>query len=72
VHPGEEVGYIVQGTVQMMILGQATLILRAGDGFLVPPSTPHDALDLGPETGVMLSTYFVQAGQPLTTLIGEP
>jgi quercetin dioxygenase-like cupin family protein len=71
-HPGEEVGYVIDGTVQMMIHGQATLILRGGDGFLIPPGTPHNALDLGAETGMMLSTYFVDSKQPLTTLVDEP
>jgi quercetin dioxygenase-like cupin family protein len=64
-HPGEEVGYILEGTVQMEIQGQPTLILHAGDPFLMPPRTPHNALDLGPDTGMMLSTYIVEVGQPL-------
>ena len=64
-HPGEEVGYIVAGTVEMMIEGKPTLTLHAGDGFLMPPRTPHNALDLGPETGRMLSTYIVELGEPL-------
>jgi hypothetical protein len=55
-----------------MIYGQATLILHAGDGFLIPPGTPHNALDVGPETGIMLSTYFVDTDQPLTTLVDAP
>jgi quercetin dioxygenase-like cupin family protein len=64
-HPGEEVGYILAGTVQMEIQGQPTLILRTGDPFLMPPRTPHNALDLGPDTGQMLSTYIVEVGVPL-------
>ena len=68
-HPGEEVGYIVAGTVEMAIEGQATLTLHAGDGFLIPPRTPHNALDVGPETGRMLSTYIVEIGEPLATII---
>ena len=67
-HPGEEVGYILDGTVEMMIEGRATLTLHAGDGFLIPPSTRHNARDLGPGTGRMLSTYVVEIGQPLATL----
>ena len=66
-HPGEEVGYILAGTVKMMIKGQPTLTLHAGDPFLMPPRTPHNALDLGPETGQMLSTYIVEVGVPLAT-----
>ena len=67
-HPGEEVGYIVAGTVEMRIEGKPSLTLHAGDGFLMPPGTPHNARDLGPGTGRMLSTYIVETGQPLVTL----
>jgi quercetin dioxygenase-like cupin family protein len=72
IHPGEEVGYILAGTVQMMIQGQTTLVLHAGDPFLMPPRTPHNALDIGPGTGRMLSTYIVEAGQPLATFVPGP
>src|SRR4051794_17004916 len=68
-HPGEEVGYILAGTVEMMIEGQATLTLRTGDGFLIAPRVAHNARDVGPEVGRMLSTYFVDTGQPLATLV---
>src|SRR5271156_4152546 len=63
-HPGEEVGYIIAGTVQMEIRDQPTIVLNAGDGFLIPPRVPHNATDLGPDTGQMLSTYIVEIGQP--------
>ena len=33
-HPGEEVGYIVAGTVQMEIAGRTTLVLHPGKGCL--------------------------------------
>ena len=66
-HPGEEVGYILAGTVRMEIEGRPTLTLNAGDPFLIPPRTPHNATDLGPDTGRMLSTYIVEAEEPLAT-----
>jgi quercetin dioxygenase-like cupin family protein len=72
IHPGEEVGYILAGTVQMMIQDQPTLTLHAGDPFLMPPRTPHNALDVGPGTGQMLSTYIVEVGQPLAEFVGGP
>jgi quercetin dioxygenase-like cupin family protein len=68
-HPGEEVGYILAGTVEMQVEGRPTHTLHAGDGFLIPPGTPHDARDVGPGTGKMLSTYIVEIGQPLATLV---
>lgn len=72
VHPGEEVGYIMAGQVEMMVQGRATVVLRAGDGFLIPPRVPHNARDIGPETGRMLSTYIVEAGQPISTFVDQP
>jgi quercetin dioxygenase-like cupin family protein len=71
-HPGEEVGYILAGTVEMRIKGQPTLTLHAGEPFLMPPRTPHNALDLGPDTGMMLSTYIVEVEQPLATFTDDP
>ncbi len=67
VHPGEEVGYILGGTVHMMLHDREPLVLETGSVFLIPPRTPHNALDVGPGTGRMLSTYIVEIGAPLAT-----
>ena len=72
VHPGEEVGYIVRGTVEMHLGGGEVLLLHAGDGFLIPPGVAHNARDVGPGTGQMLSTYLVAVGEPLSTLVSSP
>jgi quercetin dioxygenase-like cupin family protein len=71
IHPGEEVGYIIAGEVEMMVQGRPNIILHPGDGFLIPPRTPHNARDLGPETGRMLSTYLVESGQPLASFVDQ-
>ena len=42
-HPGEEVGYILAGTVEMKIHGQPSLLLNAGDPFLMPPGPSSTA-----------------------------
>jgi len=68
-HPGEEVGFIAAGTVEMLVDGQPPRTLRAGEGFLIPPGTAHNARDLGPGTGRMLSTYLVAIDEPLATLV---
>jgi quercetin dioxygenase-like cupin family protein len=72
IHPGEEVGYIIAGQVEMRVQGRATVVLKPGDGFLIPPRTPHNARDLGPETGRMLSTYIVETGKPISTFVEQP
>jgi mannose-6-phosphate isomerase-like protein (cupin superfamily) len=56
----------------MMVAGRQTVVLRAGDGFFIPPRTPHNARDVGAETGRMLSTYIVETNQPLSTLVAAP
>jgi mannose-6-phosphate isomerase-like protein (cupin superfamily) len=53
----------------MEIEDRPTLILEAGDPFLIPPRVPHNATDLGPGTGRMLSTYVVETGEPLATIV---
>jgi quercetin dioxygenase-like cupin family protein len=70
-HPGEEVGYVIGGTVELCVEGQPTRTVRAGEGFLIPPRTRHNARDLGPGTGRMVSTYLVEVGRPLAVLTGE-
>jgi len=72
IHPGEEVGYIVAGQVEMRMQGRPSVVLQPGQGFLIPPRVPHNARDLGPETGRMLSTYIVETGQPIATFVDEP
>jgi quercetin dioxygenase-like cupin family protein len=71
-HPGEEVGYLIAGHVQMRVKDKPTLDLGAGDGFLIPPGTPHNALDLGPETGRMLSCYIVETGVAVASFVDDP
>jgi quercetin dioxygenase-like cupin family protein len=65
-HPGPESGYVMSGSFELLIDGQAPRLLRAGDSYQVPPSTVHDA-KAGPEGARVIATYVVQKGQPLAT-----
>ncbi|MBK8840973.1 MAG: cupin domain-containing protein [Hyphomonadaceae bacterium] len=69
VHPGEKSATFSPATSEMRVEGRTTRVLQAGDGFIIPPNTPHNARDLGPETGRMLSAYIVQSGRPLSTFV---
>src|SRR5918993_4974006 len=42
-HPGPESGYIIEGSFELLIDGEPTRQLKAGDSYKVPPRTPHDA-----------------------------
>lgn len=66
-HPGEEVGYILQGTVVVEIDGKPPVTLKAGDPFLIPAGRIHDARNVGSGASRMLSTYVIEKGKPLAT-----
>jgi pimeloyl-ACP methyl ester carboxylesterase/quercetin dioxygenase-like cupin family protein len=72
IHFGDEVGFVLTGAVDMRIEGRPTLSLHAGEGFLISPRTPHNAVSAGGETDRMLNTYLVEAGQPLSAYVESP
>lgn len=65
-HPGPESGYVMAGSFELLIDGQAPRLLKAGDSYQVPPGAVHDA-KAGPEGAKVIATYVVQKGQPLAT-----
>jgi quercetin dioxygenase-like cupin family protein len=66
-HPGEEVGYILDGTIRFELDGQAPVMKKAGDYFFVPAGKTHNATSVGPGMAKVLATYIVEKGKPLAT-----
>jgi quercetin dioxygenase-like cupin family protein len=66
-HPGEEVGYILEGTIRFELDGQPAVMKKAGDVFLVPAGRTHNATNTGPGIAKVLATYIVEKGKPLAT-----
>jgi quercetin dioxygenase-like cupin family protein len=64
-HPGEEVGYIVEGTFSIEQGDKPAVTLKAGQGFLIPAGQVHNATSTG--AGKILATYIVEKGKPLAT-----
>src|SRR3954464_1330513 len=46
-HPGEEFGYVVQGTFQIEVEGKAPQTLKAGETFFIPAGVVHSAKNAG-------------------------
>src|SRR5881396_2232942 len=46
-HPGEELGYVVEGTLQLLVDGQPPRTLKAGEVFFVPAGVVHDGKNVG-------------------------
>src|SRR5437762_857033 len=66
-HPGIESAYVLEGGFELPIAGQPTRTLKAGDGFQIPPDTPHGGGAPGAAKSRVLITYVVEKGKPLAS-----
>jgi quercetin dioxygenase-like cupin family protein len=66
-HPGVESAYVLEGGFELPIQGQATRTLKPGDGFQIPPDTPHAGGKPGDAKSRILITYVVEKGKPLAS-----
>jgi quercetin dioxygenase-like cupin family protein len=66
-HPGEEVAYILEGTVVIEMDGKPAVSKTAGEGILIPAGTVHNAKNTGKTVARVLATYVVEKGKPVTT-----
>ena len=66
-HPGEEFGYVLEGTATFELAGQPPLVLKPGDSFFIPVDTPHIAHNRSTTPLRLISTYIVETGRPLST-----
>jgi len=66
-HPGEEMGYILEGTFLIELDGKPPMTLNAGQSFTVPAGAIHNATNQTGAVGKILSTYVLEKGKPLAT-----
>ena len=66
-HPGDEISYVQEGQVELLIDGQATRIVKAGESFVIPAGTVHDAHNAGDTPARLVGVYVVEKGKPLAT-----
>ena len=66
-HPGEELGYILEGTLLLEVEGKPPVTLNAGDYFFVPAGVIHDGRNIGAGNAKVLATYVVEKGKPIAT-----
>jgi len=64
-HPGEEIAYVLEGTMEYQFQGQQPVVLKAGDALFIPAGTYHSAKNIGDGKAVELATYFVDKGKQL-------
>ena len=68
-HPGEEVIYVLEGSIQYDIDGQPPIRVTAGEGLTVPADTVHAAKNLGTANAAELATYIVEKGKPFLVAV---
>jgi len=66
-HPGEEVGYVLQGTILLEQDGKPPVTLEAGKAFIIPSGTIHNATNKGAGPAKVLANYVVEKGKPTAT-----
>jgi quercetin dioxygenase-like cupin family protein len=67
-HPGAEVAYVLEGTLEYQLEGQPPVTLKAGEAVFVPAGTIHAAKNVGTGNAAELATYIVEKGKPLVVL----
>jgi quercetin dioxygenase-like cupin family protein len=66
-HPGVESAFVLEGGFELPIQGQPTRMIKAGDGFQIPPETPHAGGKPGETRSRILVTYVVDKSKPLAS-----
>jgi quercetin dioxygenase-like cupin family protein len=66
-HPGEEIGYVLEGSIVLERDGQPPITLTAGQTFFIPNGQVHDATNKGASIARVLANYVVESGKPVAT-----
>lgn len=65
-HPGVESSVVMEGEVMLEIEGQPARTYKPGEGFQVPPGTPHGGRN-GPAPARIAATFIVEKDKPLAS-----
>ena len=68
-HPGEEIIYVLEGSLEYQVESNPPVTLKAGDVLFIPAGTIHAARNVSNEKASELATYTVEKGKPLLTLV---
>ena len=68
-HPGEEIIYVLEGTLEYSIDGLQPKTYGAGEALMVPAETVHSVRNVGTGNGTELATYVVEKGKPFLVVV---
>ena len=64
-HPGEEIIYVLEGSLEYQIDGEPTATVNAGEVLMVSAERIHAVRNVGGGNAAELATYVVETGKPL-------
>ncbi len=67
-HPGEEIIYVLEGSLEYQVEGQPTRTFHAGGALTVPAGAVHAVRNVSSGNASVLATDVVEKGKPLLTL----
>lgn len=67
-HPGEEVIYVVEGSLEYQIEGKEPVTLKAGEVLFIPAGVVHSAKNNTNVKASELATYIVEKGKPILVM----
>jgi quercetin dioxygenase-like cupin family protein len=67
-HPGAEIIYVLEGTLEYEIDGRSPVTVTAGEALMVPAEAVHAVRNVGDGNAAELATYVVEKGKPLLNL----
>lgn len=63
-HPGELVGYLLEGSLDLMVEGKPMASLKEGDGFIIEGGKVHAAKNTAKGSSKLLATVILEKGKP--------
>ena len=66
-HPGDEISYVIEGEATLLVDGQPPRQVKAGESFVIPAGTVHDAHNNGSTPIKLVGVYVVEKGKPLAS-----
>ena len=67
-HPGEEIVYVVEGSLEYQLDGKPPVTLKAGEVLFIPDGAVHAVRNVGSGSASELATYIVEKGKPLLVI----
>jgi quercetin dioxygenase-like cupin family protein len=72
VHPGVEIGFLVEGEMTLEEEGKPVRRMKSGDSFLVPRGVVHSAVNIGKVPSRLVITFVTDKGAPVRTMVPAP